>query len=55
MSMLQSPMLAVIGLYFKKHRGLANSIFAVIGSVGGLVFAPVVTRLFQEYGYTALY
>lgn len=52
MAMLHPPMLAIIGVYFKKHRGLANSMFTGSGAMGGLIFAPVVTTVFQEYGYT---
>lgn len=52
MAMIVPPMLAIIGVYFDKHRGLANSIFTGGGSVGGLIFAPVVVKLFEEYGYT---
>ena len=52
LAMIIPPMLAIIGVYFNKHRGLANSIFMSGGSVGGLIFAPVVVKLFDEYGYT---
>ena len=52
MAMLHPPMLAMIGIYFNKHRGIANSIFTGSGAVGGLIFAPVVTTIFQEFGYT---
>ena len=45
-------MLAMIGVYFKKHRGLATSIFTGSASVGGFILAPVITKLFEEYGYT---
>ena len=50
--MSHPPMLAMIGVYFSKHRGLANSIFFGSGPVGGLVFAPIVVKLFEEYAYT---
>ena len=45
-------LISTIGVYFNKHRGLANSIVAGSASVGGLMFAPVITTLFEEYGYT---
>ena len=45
-------LISTIGIYFNKHRGLANSIVAGSASVGGLIFAPVFTTLFEEYGYT---
>ena len=51
-AMVGPPMISTLGLYFKKHRGLANSIFTASASVGGLIFAPVFTTLFEEYGYT---
>lgn len=44
--------ISTIGVYFEKHRGLANSVVAGSASVGGLIFAPVLTFLFDEYGYT---
>ena len=44
-------LISTIGVYFNKHRGLANSIVAGSASVGGLIFAPVITTLFEEYGY----
>lgn len=52
LALIHPPMLAIIGVYFKKHRGLANSIFTGGGSIGGLVFAPIVVKLFEEYQYT---
>ena len=50
--MVGPPMMSTLGVYFKKHRGLANSIFTASASVGGLILAPVFTTLFEEYGYT---
>ena len=50
--MVGPPMMSTIGIYFKKHRGLANSIFTGSASVGGLILAPIFTTLFEEYGYT---
>ncbi|KAH3807799.1 monocarboxylate transporter 12-B-like [Dreissena polymorpha] len=52
LGMIHPQILAIIGAYFNKHRGLANSIFTSGGSVGGLAFAPIVVKLFDEYGYT---
>jgi len=52
LAFIHPPMLAIIGVYFNKHRGLANSIFTSGGAIGGLAFGPVVVRLFQEYKYT---
>lgn len=50
--MVRSPTISVIGIYFKKHRGLATSIYTGSASIGGLIFAPVVNKLFSEFGYT---
>ncbi|XP_045200512.2 monocarboxylate transporter 12-like [Mercenaria mercenaria] len=52
MAFIHPPVLAILGVYFNKHRGLANSIFMGGGSIGGLIFAPVVVKLFDEYQYT---
>lgn len=51
-SFIHPPIFSILGSYFNRHRGLANSIFASGGSLGGLVFGPVVVRLFDEYGYS---
>ena len=51
-SMVRSPTISIIGIYFNKHRGLAMSIYTGCASIGGLIFAPVVTTLFKEYGFT---
>ena len=50
--MLFLPIVATIGTYFKKHRGLANSIHVSGSSIGSLVFGPFYTALFDHYGYT---
>ena len=52
MAMSYPPMLVMIGIYFSKHRGLANSIFAGSAPIGGFILGPVVVKLFEEYGYT---
>ena len=44
--------LAMLGSYFEKHRGLACSIASSGGSLGGLVFAPLLTVMFQYYGFS---
>ena len=43
--------LTMIGQYFNKRRGFANSVTAAGASAGGLLFAPVMTKLLQEYGF----
>ena len=52
LAMIHSPMLAIIGVYFHKHRGLANSVFNGGGSVGGLMFAPIIVKIFDEYQFS---
>ncbi|XP_052785078.1 monocarboxylate transporter 12-like [Mya arenaria] len=52
LALIHPPMLAIIGAYFNRHRGLANSIFTAGGSLGGLIWPSVVVRLFEEYGYS---
>ena len=52
MALIHSPMLAIIGVYFHKHRGLANSVFNGGGSVGGLMFAPIIVKIFDEYQFS---
>ena len=44
--------LIMLGTYFEKRRGLANSIANSGGSFGGLVFAPLLTAMFEYYGYS---
>ena len=50
--MVRPPTISIIGVYFNRHRGLATSIYTGCASVGGIIFAPVVTNLFKYYGYT---
>ena len=44
--------LAMLGNYFEKHRGLACSISSSGGSLGGLVFAPLLTAMLEYYGFS---
>ncbi|KAH3807798.1 monocarboxylate transporter 12-like isoform X1 [Dreissena polymorpha] len=46
---------AVIGVYFKKRRGLASSIVHSGVSLGGLAFAPIYTLLFETHAFTGTY
>ncbi|XP_052782728.1 monocarboxylate transporter 12-like [Mya arenaria] len=45
------PSLSMIGQYFDKKIGLANSVAISGVSIGGLIFAPLITYLFKEYGF----
>ncbi|KAL4240046.1 hypothetical protein ACF0H5_000841 [Mactra antiquata] len=48
---MMPPTVATICQYFERRSGFANSL-AVSGScVGGLVFAPLITKLLPLYGY----
>ena len=49
---MQPVSLSMVGTYFEKRRGLANSITISGGSLGGLIFAPLLTSLFEHYGYS---
>ena len=42
--------LSSVGLYFKKHRFLANSVASSGDSVGGMVLPHLVRLVLQEYG-----
>lgn len=48
---MQPTSLTMIGQYFDKRRGLANSIAVSGGSLGGLLFAPLIIHLLSIYGY----
>ena len=50
--MVRLPTLSIIGIYFDKHRGLATSLYSGAASVGGLILAPIVTTLFDRYGFS---
>ena len=43
-AMVRSPAVSIVGVYFSRHRGLATSIYSGSASVGGIIFAPVVTN-----------
>nr|XP_019924551.2 monocarboxylate transporter 2 [Crassostrea gigas] len=44
------PAMLMVGKYFEKRRGMANSIANVGGSLGGFVLPFFLTFLFSEYG-----
>lgn len=44
------PSMLMVGKYFEKRRGMANSIANVGGSLGGFVLPFFLTFLFSEYG-----
>ena len=50
--MIYLPIVSTINTYFNKYRGLANSLSMSGSSLGGLIFGPIYTALFEEYGYT---
>ena len=51
-ALIYLPIVSTINTYFNKYRGLANSISMSGSSLGGLIFGPIYTALFEEYGYT---
>ncbi|XP_060593694.1 monocarboxylate transporter 12-like [Ruditapes philippinarum] len=53
---LSNPaIIATLGEYFHKRRGLANGLTFSGGSLGGLLFAPIFSTLFTDYGYTGTF
>ncbi|XP_052782727.1 uncharacterized protein LOC128218981 [Mya arenaria] len=50
-ALVLGPSVSMVGYYFEKRRGFANSISISGASIGGLVFAPILTQLFGYYGY----
>ena len=48
---MQPVAVTMVGTYFDKRRGFANSIAVSGSSLGGLIFAPLLTTLFETYGY----
>ncbi|KAK3601309.1 hypothetical protein CHS0354_011906 [Potamilus streckersoni] len=54
-SFIHLPTVVILSQYFKKRRGLANSISVSGTSMGGLVLAPVVTAMFEYYGYSGTF
>lgn len=48
---MQPTALTMVSLYFEKRRSLANGIANSGGPVGGLIFAPLITKLLSSYGY----
>ncbi|KAL3846936.1 hypothetical protein ACJMK2_017877 [Sinanodonta woodiana] len=48
---LTPPILVILNQYFEKRRGLANSVAFGGASLGGLIFAPLITMSFEYYGF----
>ncbi|XP_062616865.1 monocarboxylate transporter 5-like [Saccostrea cucullata] len=44
------PSMLMVGKYFEKHRGMANAVANVGGSLGGLALPFLLTFLLKEYG-----
>lgn len=51
MGLMFPSALNMVCLYFEKRLGFANSVAVSGGSVGGLIFAPLITNLLTTYGY----
>ncbi|KAL4220177.1 hypothetical protein ACF0H5_020585 [Mactra antiquata] len=51
-AMIHPTVTATLGEYFQKRRGFANGIAFSAASCGGLIFAPIMSALFENYGYT---
>ena len=52
MACMEPITVTMVGNYFDKRRGFANSIANSGGSLGGLLFAPLLTAMFDNYGYS---
>ena len=50
-SFTHNPIIAMLGEYFLKKRGMANGLAFCFASFGALVFAPILTTLFEVHGY----
>lgn len=51
-ALLHPPVTATLGEYFHTKRGLANGLAFSGASFGGLIFAPIMSALFENIGYT---
>ncbi|XP_053403491.1 monocarboxylate transporter 13-like [Mercenaria mercenaria] len=54
-ALVHPPVTATIGEYFHKRRGLANGLAFSGASFGGLIFAPIFSALFDDYGYSGTF
>lgn len=52
MAMVHPTITSIIAEYFNKRRGLANGIAFSGANFGALVFAPIMTTLFDFYGFS---
>lgn len=43
--------LTMVSHYFEKRRGFANCITITGSSIGSLIYAPLITKLLNDYGY----
>lgn len=50
-SLAQNPVISMLGEYFLKKRGMANGLAFCAASCGALMFAPIITALFENHGY----
>ncbi|XP_052769999.1 uncharacterized protein LOC128209813 isoform X2 [Mya arenaria] len=51
-ALVHPPVIAIIGEYFHKRRGFAMAVAMSGASFGGLIFAPIMSALFEQLGYT---
>jgi len=49
--MIYLPAVVVVGLYFEKRRSLAMGLAMCGSGVGTFAFAPIASRLLEEYGW----
>ncbi|SMN22459.1 similar to Saccharomyces cerevisiae YOL119C MCH4 Protein with similarity to mammalian monocarboxylate permeases [Maudiozyma saulgeensis] len=48
---LMTPLVSVITTWFYRKRGIASSIATMGGSIGGILIAPVLRKLYVEVGF----
>lgn len=50
-SLMMTPLIAVVGHWFNQKRGLATGLASMGGSVGGIVFPIMLRNLYSKVGY----
>ena len=48
---LMTPLVSVIATWFYRKRGVATSIATMGGSIGGMIIAPILRKLYVEVGF----
>ncbi|SMN22460.1 similar to Saccharomyces cerevisiae YOL119C MCH4 Protein with similarity to mammalian monocarboxylate permeases [Maudiozyma saulgeensis] len=48
---LMTPLVSVIATWFYRKRGVATSVATMGGSIGGMIIAPILRKLYVEVGF----